>query len=348
MPIFAFSAPQVRWIQSTSDLRRATVEVTGLPAESADWPKLLSVYADQGDPISDTRLPPMLGRYSFASNTLHFEPMFPLEPGVTYRAVLAGEKPVVAVFRVPKRATSPTTVVSRIYPSADVLPENLLKFYVHFSAPMSRGGIYNYIELRGESGRPIELPFLELDEELWDPPMQRLTLFIDPGRIKRGVKPLEEVGPALEAGKAFSLVIRRDWHDATGAPLKSDFVKKFRVGPPDRDPPDPGTWKIEPPKAQTTDPLRVHFPKPMDHALALRLFSVENVQVAKTMLDDERQLILAPEKPWQPGSYKLLTQMTIEDLAGNNIGKPFEVDVFNGVQRRLTNSVVAVPFQVTP
>ena len=32
----------------------------------------------------------------------------------------------------------------------------------------------------------IELPFLEIDEELWDPAMMRLTLFIDPGRIKRG------------------------------------------------------------------------------------------------------------------------------------------------------------------
>ena len=36
----------------------------------------------------------------------------------------------------------------------------------------------------------------------------------------------------------------------------------------------------------------------------------------------------------------------IEDLAGNNIGKPFEVDLFEGVQRRLTNAVVKLPFVV--
>jgi len=32
-----------------------------------------------------------------------------------------------------------TTIVAQVYPSATVLPENQLKFYVQFSAPMSRG-----------------------------------------------------------------------------------------------------------------------------------------------------------------------------------------------------------------
>ena len=43
---------------------------------------------------------------------------------------------------------------------------------------------------------------------------------------------------------------------------------------------------------------------------------------------------------------KDLQRTTIEDLAGNNIGKSFEVDLFEGVQRRLTNSTVKLPFEV--
>jgi hypothetical protein len=39
-------------------------------------------------------------------------------------------------------------------------------------------------------------------------------------------------------------------------------------------------------------------------------------------------------------------QTTIEDLAGNNIGKPFEVDTFEGVERRITNQTVSVPFEI--
>ena len=40
------------------------------------------------------------------------------------------------------------------------------------------------------------------------------------------------------------------------------------------------------------------------------------------------------------------TTVTFEDLAGNNIGKPFEVDLFEGVQRQLTNSTVTLSFHV--
>src|SRR5437762_8966838 len=99
---------------------------------------------------------------------------------------------------------------------------------------MRRGHIYEHIRLLDHAGKDVELPFLEINEELWNPDMTRLTLFIDPGRIKRGVKPLEEVGPALENGKRFTLSIDSAWQDAQGQPLKAGFQKTFRVGPTDR------------------------------------------------------------------------------------------------------------------
>ena len=87
-------------------------------------------------------------------------------------------------------------------------------------------------------------PFLELDEELWSPDGTRFTLLFDPGRVKRGLKPREELGPVLEAGKSYSLVIDRDWLDASGNSLKAGFRKTFRVGPPDETSPDPKTWTV--------------------------------------------------------------------------------------------------------
>ena len=129
----------------------------------------------------------------------------------------------------PERAT---TSVTQIYPSADVLPENTLKFYVHFSAPMSRGHSYDHIRLLDEANRPVELPFLELAEELWSPDMLRLTLLMDPGRIKREVKPIEDLGPALIAGHRYSLLIARTLRDAHGQPLRQAFVKHFTVAAP--------------------------------------------------------------------------------------------------------------------
>src|SRR5262245_32130723 len=176
------------------------------------------------------------------------------------------------------RVPPPTTLVRHVYPSAYTLPDNLLKFYIHFTAPMSRGNIYDHIHLRDESGRDVELPFLEIDEELWDGTTTRLTLIIDPGRIKRGVRPPEEIGPALEAGKSYTLAIGREGRDGAGNPLKEGFQKAFKVTPPDREPPDPARWKVESPRAGSRDPLAVVFPEPMDHALSQRLIRVAEDQ----------------------------------------------------------------------
>src|SRR5262245_23267185 len=181
--------------------------------------------------------------------------------------------------------------------------------------------------------------------------MSRLTLFIDPGRIKRGVRPLEEIGPALEMGKRYTLVIDRAWHDATGTALKETFRKAFSVGPPDRDPPDPARWKIESPKSSTREPLKITFTEPLDHALAQRVIQVASgsgqlVEGKPALEDQERRWIFVPTSPWHRGPHKLVIQTTIEDLAGNNIGKPFEVDLFKGVQRRLATATVKLPFDV--
>jgi hypothetical protein len=366
--------PSIRWTRDATDTNKVFVEVSGLSRatlealqelkwENPRWQRLLPVYAEQGDLRADIGLPPMLGGYRVQSGILRFEPQFPLEPGVNYRAILhpehlpsagggAGGGLVTSTFQVPRRALNPTTVVSQVYPSAEVLPENLLKFYVHFSAPMSSGHIYDHIRLIGGStGKEVELPFLEIDEELWDPTMTRLTLFIDPGRIKRGVRPLEEIGPALEMGKRYTLVIDRAWQDATGTELKETFRKAFGVGPPDRDPPNPARWKIESPKSNTREPLKITFTEPLDHALAQRVIQVASgsgqlVEGKPALEDQERRWTFVPTSSWHRGPHKLVIQTTIEDLAGNNIGKPFEVDLFKGVQRRLATATVKLPFDV--
>ena len=357
----------VRWSPALPDTNRFFVEVAGLNATAlrefqnwkpVPWSRLLPVYADTGDLLADVGLPPMLGTYRVLSGILRFEPGYPLEPGVQYRAVLHPDQLpegrgglVAATFKAPPRSSGPGAVVTQIYPSAEVLPENLLKFYIQFSRPMRRGHIYEYIHLRNAAGRDVELPFLEIDEELWDPSLTRLTLFIDPGRIKRGVHPLEEIGPALQAGQRYTLVIDSASKDGIGNPLRETFHKEFLVGPPDRDPLDPEKWGIERPKAGTRAALRLTFPKPMDHALAQRLVRVTTPTGAvmdgdTTLEDQERRWSFIPSRPWRGGQYQLVIQTTLEDLAGNNIGKPFEVDLVEPVQRRLANASVKVRFEV--
>ncbi len=359
----------LRW---NTNSNQTVVEVTGIPTQtlqplstanwqSADWQKLFSVYANQGDLLADMAAPAMLGNYSVQGNLVRFQPKFPLERGVVYRAVFRPAKlpggakkspaDIISQFQLAVAHDRPTTVVTQIFPSSDVLPANLLKFYVHFSAPMQGGHIYDHIHILDEAGKPVELPFLEIDEELWNREMTRLTLFIDPGRIKRGVKPLEEIGPALEEGRRYTLTVDATWRDHASLPLRESFRKSFRVGTSDREPPNPVNWKITPPKAGTRDTLIVNFSEPMDHALALRVIRVASpggrlVEGDSVLSDREQRWNFTPQQPWTPGRHQLQVQNTIEDLAGNNIGKAFEVDLFEGVQRRFTNQVVRLSFEV--
>lgn len=351
---------------------KAAFLVTGLdPADLAQlaktelkpdqWTALFAVYVDRGATADQDPQPAILGSYQVAAEVLRFEPRFPLALGLRYRAVLdlsrmpgrshAGKSPLVAEFTVPKPPVQATTVVQQVYPSRATLPENQLKFYIHFSAPMSRGEAYDRVQLLDGSGKPMDTPFLELGQELWDPQGKRFTLFFDPGRIKRGLKPREDLGPVLEEGKSYTLVIDRQWSDAEGNPLKESYRKAFRVGPPDEQSPDPKTWKLQSPQAGRVDPLVVDLPEPLDHALLERVLRVTDAQGQTipgivTITQAETRWQFTPQQTWRAGRYQLVVETTLEDLAGNQIGRLFEVDVLRPIERQAKAETVAIPFQV--
>ena len=229
--------------------------------------------------------PSVLGTTTIEGQSLRFTPRFGLEPGLGYRAVLhrgilrptpdLAPDDIVAELRIAPRAASPPTKVTHIYPSADKLPENQLKFYLHFSAPMSRGEAYRHIHLLDDKEQEVEAAFLELGEELWDREMVRFTLLCDPGRVKRGLKPREELGPVLEEGRDYTLVIDEAWRDAHGNPLAEPARKSFHVLAPDDTPIDQTTWKIETPVSLGQDPLVVRLGESLDHSLLERVLSVQ-------------------------------------------------------------------------
>ena len=91
----------------------------------------------------------------------------------------------------------------RSIPTADVVPENQLRLYIHFSAPMGLKGGLDYIHLLDDAGNEVKDPFLPLDTEFWNDDRTRYTVFFDPGRQKRGIAPIAEMGRSLTAGKAL-------------------------------------------------------------------------------------------------------------------------------------------------
>jgi hypothetical protein len=289
-----------------------------------------AVYA-----VFDTELtdpPPLSGSYEVFPDRARFTPRFPLEPGMRYRAVYrhAGAT-VTEGFAVPTRAAAPAVRVAAIYPSSNVLPQNQLKFYLHFTAPMSRGDAYKHLDLLDADGDRVDLPFLELSEELWNPAGDRLTLLLDPARVKRELKPREEEGPVLEVGRHYTLVVRRELRDATGQPLADDFRKTFAVAEADETCPQPNRWRLTLPQAGTDSPLTVEFGEPLDHALLERMLWVvdrdgELVPGKGATGRDEKSWTFRPHKSWQPGEHRLVADTWLEDLAGNSISRRFELD----------------------
>jgi hypothetical protein len=242
--------------------------------------------------------------------------------------------------------------VQQVYPSTDLIPDNQLKLYVQFSAPMARGEAWQRIRLLDEFGSPVELPFVEIDQELWDPQFRRLTILFDPGRIKRGLLPREQVGPPLIEGKRYILVIDRDWRDSRGLPLQEGFRKHFHVARSDRLPPLVSDWRLVAPGVQTDEAVIVHFPEPMDWALLHRALRISGptgpVAGTITVSRDETEWRFVPANPWRPGEYQLLVDPILEDLAGNRIDRPFDVDLSetNPAAEQTRSGTVSLSFLV--
>lgn len=316
--------------------------------------EVLKAYAGEA-PVEDR--PAMLGEVRLAGNNLILEPRYPLEPGLVYRVVLRGEglsasrgspPSLNEVFTLEKRDSAPA-VVEHVYPSAQVVPENLLKFYLHFSRPMSRGEAYRHVQLFDAHGDLVEDPFLELGEELWNGAGTRFTLFFDPGRIKRGLKPREEVGPVLEEGQYYTLVVSADWPDAEGRRLAREHRQSFRVAGPDDEQPNPQNWRLAAPAAGTRQPLEVRFPEPLDHAMLVRVLNVvdaagQSIAGEIEVADNETRWRFTPARPWREGDYRLVIDTALEDMAGNSIRKPFEVDVTRPVEENVQPELTSLRF----
>ena len=297
--------------------------------------------------------PPMLGDYRIDGTRIRFTPMFPLDPGRQYHVSFSpgGAAPITAAVGLPATHTTPTTVVAEVYPSGDVIPENQLRLYLHFSAPMGMKGGLDYVHLLDEEGKEVKDPFLPLDAEFWNDDRTRYTVFFDPGRQKRGIPVIEDMGRSLTEGKSYMLVVDKEWRDGNGLPLKEIYKRSFKVGPPDEQPLDHTAWQIEVPTAGTRTPLTVAFPEPLDHGLLLRALGVQGADGApiggEIMVGrNEVTWSFTPKEFWKSGPHHVVAFAMLEDLAGNRIGRAFEVDQFDRSDKSAEPEKTLIPFQI--
>jgi hypothetical protein len=257
-------------------------------------------------------------------------------------------------FRFEKPPDRPGTVLTAVYPSSDTVPANLLKIYLEFSAPMREGEVYQRLTLLDQNNDLVKEPFVQLQPELWDSTRRRITLWLDPGRVKRALASSTFYGPVLEDGKSYCLQIDSLWKDVYGHRLGAGYKKKIVVTTADRKNPEIGFWTIKSPSPNTREPLIINFNEKMDLATALKAFSLwtaeEHLIKGEIEIgDNESSWKFIPTNPWAPGEVQLRVESNLEDLAGNNLNRPFERDILNNESPVVDQEVhqIKVPIGMT-
>jgi hypothetical protein len=176
-------------------------------------------------------------------------------------------------------------------------------------------------------------------------------VLFDPGRIKTGVRANRELGLPLEAGRTYTLVIDDTWSDADGLPLREGFRRTFTVGPADRTLPSPDEWRIDPPGAGSREPVRLQVDEPLDWGLLQRLIAVhtsdgDRVDGTVTVSADAMRWTFTPAATWPAGGYVVRVRSDLEDLAGNTLRAPFDVDRTQPVEAAIEAEFLDLPFMV--
>lgn len=368
-----FSVGRTAQVRIALNQQLNTIDVTGLPRDllagfaaraqresfaPEQWQALMRVSVKPRE--AGAAPPAVVGRYAVVDDVLRFTPMFPFDEGRDYDVVVDGrvispgssaESSIfTAVVARPGIARVPSTVVSAIYPSGGVVPANQLRLYLHFSAPMDWRSGHEHVVLLDDAGQEVPDAFLPLDADFWNDDRTRYTVFFDPGRVKRGILPNKQMGRALEAGKRYTLLVKREWRDGHGLPLEKEFRHQFTAVPAIERALTMKAWTVTAPAAGTREPLAVAFDAPLDRGLLMRALGVERSGAGvpgDIAIDrNETRWLLTPREPWTAGDYELVALEFLEDLAGNRVGRPFEVDNFERTDITSEPARSSLPFRI--
>lgn len=306
---------------------------------------VLRVIVLQAATVESDDLPDVQGDCRLLEDGMDFTPYFPFERGIAYRAIFdplpLGERcsngSESFEFSIPELTSVLRTEVTHVFPSSDRLPENLLRFHVCFSSPMQRGRVEAEIALFGPDGQPAADVLYRAPVELWDRSMRQLTVLLDPGRLKRGVGPNRALGPPLEAGLDYTLVVGAGMTDLAGRPLPGPFHKRFRVTAAVRQAIGVEQWRVRLPAADSREPLVLRFERPLDRALlvhGIEVRSTDRRRVAGQVSIDETEhrWSFVPSAAWAEGSYEIQVSPSLEDVCGNSVGAAFERPLRQGTE----------------
>lgn len=264
------------------------------------------------------------------NGSITFKPLISFTLGLRYEVFYSGR--LLGTFEIPPVNTENRAEVVSVYPTTDILPENALKLYVVFSKPMQEGQALNNITVIKNESDTLRSTFLGLDQELWNKERTILTLWFDPGRIKRDLQPNKNLGTPLLENNSYKILIGQDWRDERGITLKKAYQKNFLAGKRDSMSPNPDRWTVHPPKTSAKDSLRIDLHESLDYILlknAIHITDNKGNNIKGTFETSAKEAILTfvPDEIWKPGEYTINIESRLEDLAGNNLNRLFDRDI---------------------
>ncbi len=323
---------QERWTFPVSSDSAVSLE---LDAHQISQPlnELLQVFVGSPDDCCQGRRA-ISGNYTLTGNTLTFTPSFGFIEGQAYTVYLSSPRQVVGdscgqscVLREFVLEPSTEKIVARVaavLPSGPVIPENTLRFYVYFTVPMAANRSVEFIDLVDSAGRVDSEAFMSFKQELWSEDRKRLTVLMDPGRIKRGVAQHERLGPALEEGQSYLFVVKGNWPSANGKQVTPRYEQPFKVASALRTVPEVANWRVDAPSEKSRQPLTIRFDRPFDFESVkshLAVFTEDGTEVVgEASLTQQEQLWqFVPANPWNGTQVLLSVDKRLEDVAGNNL-----------------------------
>jgi len=324
----AAAAPAPPRIVLNAESPRPTIDVIGVPADTVNvlpepaateaWRSIIRVSAG-----NDGR--PLLGQHTIVNGVIRFTPMFPLDRGRPYLVTFTppGGTSVTTTVSFPPADITPTSSVIQSFPTAPIVPANMLRMHLAFSAPMATRDTAGVLHLVDSSGADRTDLLLPLDADSWNPDRTHCTLIFDPAKRATMIE-----------GDIYTLSVDPKWRDAHGLPLKQPYRRAFTLGPADDTPIDPAVWKIELPAAGSTVALVIIFPEPLDYESLLDALVVTGPD--KKPIDGhavigagESTWTFAPDEPWQAGPHVIAVTKSLSDLAGNVVGEIFDAEAYD-------------------
>ncbi|GAA0835594.1 hypothetical protein GCM10009112_27600 [Marinomonas arenicola] len=313
----------------TTESQTLSIALNRLPKDaiSGDIADYLSVFVGTKDTCCE-QSNPIAGRYHHDDTRAYFTPYFEFVRGQSYvvetKEITSEQGLQAHLYEFKLTAAVPKTAkVTQIQPSSSRIPENTLRFYLYFTQAMKPNVAFNYIKLVNAAGEEDNAAFMKFKQELWSADRKRLTLLMDPGRIKRGVETNLELGPALESGKKYKIVVKAGWPTASGNQTLLGFSHSYQISNALRTLPDVKKWTITAPKRGSLQPLRIQLDRLFDYQLLhskIALYTPDGDKISGQIdLDEEHQTWqFTPERQWHTKQVMLSVDAKLEDVAGNN------------------------------